>query len=67
MATERPRTLGDLKASGYRSEPVKDEMRRNLVTKIQSGVSLLDSRSGAPQAQPCGLMVWPIWFEYPSE
>src|SRR4051812_27837681 len=37
MATERPRTLGELKASGYRSESVKDEMRRNLVAKIQSG------------------------------
>src|SRR5206468_7008872 len=35
MATERPRTLGELKASGYRSESVKDEMRRNLIAKIR--------------------------------
>ncbi len=40
MATERPRTLGDLKASGWKSESVKDEMRRNLSAKIRSGVPL---------------------------
>ena len=40
MATERPRTLGDLKASGYRVEPVKVEMRRNLIAKIKSGEPL---------------------------
>lgn len=37
MATERPRTLGDLRASGYRVEPVKHEMRRNLIAKIKAG------------------------------
>ena len=37
MATERPRTLGDLRASGYRMESVKDEMRRNLIATIQAG------------------------------
>src|SRR3954469_22586471 len=37
MVTERPRTLGELKASGYRRESVKDEMRRNLVAKIRGG------------------------------
>jgi len=40
MATERPRTLGELRASGYRTESVKDEMRRNLVAKIRAGVPL---------------------------
>lgn len=35
MATERPRTLGELKASGYRRESVKDEMRRNLIEKLR--------------------------------
>src|SRR3954462_628981 len=40
MATERPRTLGDLRASGYRMESVKDEMRRNLIAKIRSGEPL---------------------------
>jgi magnesium chelatase subunit I len=36
MAKERPRTLGELKASGYRWESVKDEMRRNLIAKIRN-------------------------------
>lgn len=40
MAKERPRTLGELRASGYRTEPVKDEMRRNLVAKVRAGEPL---------------------------
>jgi magnesium chelatase subunit I len=40
MATERPRTVGELRASGYRIESVKDEMRRNLIAKIQAGETL---------------------------
>jgi len=40
MAKERPRTLGELWASGYRTEPVKDEMRRNLVAKVRAGEPL---------------------------
>ncbi|HEV3163025.1 MAG TPA: sigma 54-interacting transcriptional regulator [Isosphaeraceae bacterium] len=40
MATERPRTLGELRSSGYRMESVKDEMRRNLIGKIQAGEPL---------------------------
>ncbi len=40
MATDRPRTLGELKASGYRMESVKDEMRRNLIAKIRAGEPL---------------------------
>jgi magnesium chelatase subunit I len=40
MVTERPRTLGELKASGYRTEPVKDEMRRNLIARIRKGEPL---------------------------
>ena len=35
MKQERPYTLGDLKASGYRTLPVKDEIRRNLIRKIR--------------------------------
>src|SRR5436189_5518037 len=31
----RPRTLGGLKKSNYRSESVKDEMRRNLLRKLE--------------------------------
>ena len=37
MATDRPRTLGDLRQSGYKAESVKDEMRRNLVDRLRSG------------------------------
>src|SRR5437764_5406012 len=32
---ERARTLGELKASGYRSISVKDEMRANLICKLK--------------------------------
>lgn len=32
---DRPATLRDLKASGYRSESVKNEMRRNLLAKLR--------------------------------
>lgn len=32
-----PKTLGELKESGYQSRPVKVEMRENLVKKIKSG------------------------------
>jgi magnesium chelatase subunit I len=31
------RTLGDLKASGYRPLPVKDELRKNLIAKLRCG------------------------------
>jgi len=31
----KPRTLGELKASGYRVLPVKEEMRRNLIEKLR--------------------------------
>ena len=34
---DRPATLGALKASGYQSESVKDELRRNLLAKLKSG------------------------------
>ena len=30
-------TLGDLKASGYRPRSVKDEIRANLIARLQSG------------------------------
>ncbi len=35
--TDRPRTLGDLRQSGYRPVTVKAEMRRNLLRKLRSG------------------------------
>src|SRR3984957_12483118 len=33
-------TLGDLRQSGYRSRPVKQEIRNNLVRKLQAGEAL---------------------------
>lgn len=43
---DRPRTLGDLKKSGYRALSVKDEMRRNLIRKLKSGEPLFDGIIG---------------------
>ena len=37
MPADRPATLGDLKASGYRPASVKDELRRNLLARLKSG------------------------------
>ena len=34
------RTVGQLKASGYRPCSVKDELRRNVIAKLQSGAEL---------------------------
>jgi magnesium chelatase subunit I len=56
MKTERPRTLGQLKASGYRRESVKDEMRRNLIAALREGRPLFDDILGyedtvVPQVQ----------------
>jgi magnesium chelatase subunit I len=33
---ERPQTLGELKASGYKPLPVREEMRRNLIEMIRA-------------------------------
>ena len=33
---ELPKTLGELKQSGYKVQPVKDEIRNNLVKKLQN-------------------------------
>ncbi|MCY4130343.1 MAG: magnesium chelatase [Gammaproteobacteria bacterium] len=40
MTETRPTTLGDLKASGYEFQPVKQEMRRNLIRKLRLGDEL---------------------------
>src|SRR4051812_27585559 len=37
---DRPRTLGELKQSGYRVVDVKSEMRRNLIRLLTSGEPL---------------------------
>ena len=35
-----PRTLGELKKSGYRARTVKQELRDNLIARIRSGLPL---------------------------
>ncbi|MDE2860379.1 MAG: magnesium chelatase [Chloroflexota bacterium] len=39
-STDRARTLGELKASGYRVVSVREEMRRNLIDKIRANEEL---------------------------
>src|SRR5881296_693858 len=34
---DRPRTIGELRSSGYQVQSVKDEMRRNLIAKMRAG------------------------------
>jgi magnesium chelatase subunit I len=46
MAESRPRTVGELKASGYRPRTVKQEMRSNLVCKLQEGERLFPGVQG---------------------
>ena len=38
---ERPRTVGELRASGYKVLPVREEMRKNLIEKLRRIESLL--------------------------
>src|SRR5882724_753603 len=42
----RPATLGQLRASGFRSVSVKDEMRRNLIRKLKAGEPLFQGIVG---------------------
>lgn len=42
----RPRTLGELKAAGYQSISVKDEMRNNLIRKLKAGAPIFDGILG---------------------
>jgi magnesium chelatase subunit I len=56
MMTDRPRTLGELKSSGYRKVSVKDEMRRNLIARLEAGEPLFPDILGyeetvVPQVQ----------------
>ncbi|HEX2094235.1 MAG TPA: sigma 54-interacting transcriptional regulator [Longimicrobiaceae bacterium] len=44
--TARPTTLGALRASGYRSRPVKTEMRENLVARLRTGETLFSGIVG---------------------
>ena len=67
MTVDRPRTLGDLAASGYRIKSVKDEMRHNLVAKLPSGEPLFPGILGydetvVPQVQNAILSKHDILF-----
>ncbi len=46
MTESRPTTLGALKASGYKFHPVKHEIRRNLVGKLQANEPLFPGMIG---------------------
>jgi magnesium chelatase subunit I len=46
MPQNPPRTLGELRASGWTSRSVKDEMRANLVRKLQEGAPLFPGIQG---------------------
>ncbi len=46
MSPSAPTTLGALKASGYRSRSVKDEMRENLIAGLESGKTLFPGIRG---------------------
>lgn len=37
MSSQRPATLGALRESGYEVLPVREEMRRNLIAKLEAG------------------------------
>ena len=40
MSERRPETIGELRASGYRVRPVREEMRSNLIRKIRDKETL---------------------------
>ena len=46
MTSLRPRTLRELKASGYKPRAVKEEMRANLVRKLKAGERLFPGIEG---------------------
>ena len=46
MSPGRPQTIGEVRASGHKRETVKQEMRRNLLTRLRSGETLLEGIVG---------------------
>jgi magnesium chelatase subunit I len=44
--TDRPTTLGALRASGWESRPVKEEVRRNAIVRIRAGEALFPNVLG---------------------
>ena len=53
--SDRPTTLGALRASGYRSRSVKDEMRDNLLAKLRAGETLFPGIVGYEDSVVPGL------------
>ena len=43
---EKPRTVGELRASGYKVLPVREELRKNLIEKIRKGEPLFSGIVG---------------------
>src|SRR5438876_1424202 len=48
--TTRPRTIGELRESGYRVLSVKEKLRKNLIQKIRRGEELFPGIIGYEQA-----------------
>ncbi|MYH76473.1 MAG: magnesium chelatase, partial [Acidimicrobiaceae bacterium] len=46
MSESRPTTLGELRASGWASVPVRQELRRNATERIRSSEPLFDDVLG---------------------
>ncbi len=46
MTSSRPRTLGELRSSGYRTRSVRDEVRANLIRKLSAGEELFPGVQG---------------------
>ncbi len=46
MSKEKITTLGQLKASGYKSKSIKDELRDNLITNIKAGKNSFEGIHG---------------------
>lgn len=46
MAKKRPATLGELKASGYTSRTIKEEMRQNLISAMRKGEKIFSGIHG---------------------
>ncbi|MBW3669454.1 MAG: sigma 54-interacting transcriptional regulator [Actinobacteria bacterium] len=43
---DRPATLGQLKSSGWRSRPVKDEVRENVIARLREGRPIVEGVLG---------------------
>jgi magnesium chelatase subunit I len=46
MDSTRIKTLGELKSSGYKSKPIKDEIRDNLIMRLQTNQNSFDGIIG---------------------